>query len=460
MKKRKWKYAAASITLCIGTIGAVQGISAAKIDLEHNTQIVQENDKKAHTGWNFDKNHWYYIDDSGAIQTGWLNVGDAWYYLNADGVMATGWIYDDGTWYYLDGNGRLITGWVQEGNTWYYCNTSGAMQTGWVCVKDIWYYLYPNGSMATGWVYDNETWYYSDTNGAMQTGWIFYRNNWYYTNASGAMKTGWLYENAVWYYLDANGAWDAQKEYQGRRLDRLSNDELNSIAGLSNARQDWGYGPSRDEQGRPLDAVNKQMEYDKYGADFVGLYSGNKVYLTIDEGYENGYTAAILDTLKDKNCPAVFFVTLPYVKENPDLVQRIIDEGHILGAHSVSHPANGMPSLSLERQQDEIIELHNYVMDNFGYSMNLFRYPAGIYSEQSLALVQKMGYESAFWSFAYYDYNPKEQPEASAALNKMTRQVHSGAIYLLHAVSATDTQVMGDFIDQIRAAGYEFASYQ
>lgn len=234
--------------------------------------------------------------------------------------------------------------------------------------------------------------------------------------------------------------------------------EFQALAGLDNTSSGWGPGTRTNDEGRPISPVSYQETYGQYDADFIKANT-SKVYLTIDEGYENGYTSQILDVLKEKNCPAVFFVTLPYVKQNPELVQRMIDEGHIVGNHSVTHPSAGMPSLSLEKQANELSQLHQYVKDNFDYDMYLFRYPAGIYSEQSLALVQQMGYRSVFWSFAYRDWVTDDQPDPTEALATLQKRTHPGAIYLLHAVSKTNTEIMGQFIDDTRAAGYEFAVY-
>lgn len=231
------------------------------------------------------------------------------------------------------------------------------------------------------------------------------------------------------------------------------------IAQLSNKSTGWGHGNAVDESNRPKTPVATQATYGKYDADFI-KDDTLSVYLTLDEGYENGYTAQILDVLKEKNCPAVFFVTLPYVKANPELIRRMIDEGHVIGNHSVNHPSKGMPSLSLQKQADEIIVLHKYMQTHFDYTMHLFRYPAGIYSEQSLALVQQLGYRSVFWSFAYQDWVTDKQPDPQEALVKLEMKMHPGAIYLLHAVSATNTAIMGDFIDRTRAAGYTFSLYE
>ncbi len=235
--------------------------------------------------------------------------------------------------------------------------------------------------------------------------------------------------------------------------------DLGALANLSNEIKSWGPGVNMDDKNRPTGSTMYQKKYGQYDADYIREES-QKIYLTLDEGYENGYTAVILDALKEKQVSAVFFVTMSYVKKEPELIWRMINEGHVVGAHSVTHPADGMPSLSLEAQLAELRDLHEYVKAEFGYEMYLFRYPAGIFSEQSLALVQATGYRSVFWSYAYRDWVTDDQPEPTAALEKALNRLHPGAIYLLHAVSATNAQIMGDFIDQARAMGYEFVKYE
>ena len=230
------------------------------------------------------------------------------------------------------------------------------------------------------------------------------------------------------------------------------------ISSLSNESINWSFGGSTDESGRPDVVTAAQEKYKNYNVDFIKA-NDKKIYLTFDEGYENGYTPQILDILKAKNIKATFFVTMGYVKSQPELVQRMINEGHVVGNHSTTHPEKGMPSLSLYQQKADIEELHNYVKDKFGYEMYLFRYPAGIYSEQSLALMSSLGYKSVFWSFAYADWDPNNQPDEAQSLEKLTNKLHPGAIYLLHAVSKTNTDILSQFIDNAQRNGYEFAEY-
>ena len=233
-----------------------------------------------------------------------------------------------------------------------------------------------------------------------------------------------------------------------------SRDELEDMDTKVNG---WGLGPYTDADGRPIDAVKAQNKYGKYDAYYI-MPNSNTIYLTFDEGYENGYTSQILDTLKEKNVKAVFFVTMSYVKSEPKLVQRMIDEGHVVGNHSVKHKS--MPTLSIDRMVQEVMDLHNYMLEHYGYEMTLFRPPMGEYSQQSLAVLQNLGYKTVEWSFAYYDYDPENQPTHEKAYNKIVDAVHGGALYLLHAVSEANTAVLGDVIDEFRNLGYDFALVQ
>ena len=159
-------------------------------------------------------------------------------------------------------------------------------------------------------------------------------------------------------------------------------------SGLDTTKLGWGPGGPTDEKNRPSGATAYQEKYGKYDADFIAE-DQMKIYLTFDEGYENGYTDDILDVLKEKQTPAVFFVTQPYAEAEPELVQRMIDEGHIVGNHSVNHLS--MPTISMEDCRAEVMGLHEYVKENFGYAMSLFRFPMVKFSEAELSVLQQLG---------------------------------------------------------------------
>ncbi|MGN0999823.1 MAG: polysaccharide deacetylase family protein [Faecousia sp.] len=213
------------------------------------------------------------------------------------------------------------------------------------------------------------------------------------------------------------------------------------------------YGPGSSYGGfRPGGAVRAQNSLGQYDAFFVAEDT-NVIYLTFDCGYEyNNLTASILDTLKQKDVKAVFFVTMHYVQSNPQLVQRMIDEGHIVGNHSNNHIS--MPTLSIDEMAYQIQSLSDYVQAKFGYEMHLFRPPKGEYSVRALALAQSLGYSTVQWSFAYADWSTDNQPQPADALELITGSAHNGAIFLLHAVSETNAAILGDVIDNLRSQGY------
>ncbi|MEG0229483.1 MAG: polysaccharide deacetylase family protein [Oscillospiraceae bacterium] len=232
-------------------------------------------------------------------------------------------------------------------------------------------------------------------------------------------------------------------------------DNISQIENLSNKKNGWGPGTGKNFS-RPLGATDAQSKFGKYDSYYIAPDS-KKVYITFDEGYENGYTPAILDTLKEKNVSGLFFVTYDFAKNNAELIKRMIDEGHIVGNHSHKHPS--FPDISTQKMIDEIQFLHNYIKENFGYEMKYFRFPMGEFSEKSLAVCKALGYKSIFWSFAYLDWNVNSQPDPTTAFNTISKNAHNGCIYLLHAVSKTNTSILGRVIDDIREKGYDISKF-
>lgn len=248
---------------------------------------------------------------------------------------------------------------------------------------------------------------------------------------------------------------NGEKTYMTNQDIVSSQTEFDSLPdNLDTSKKSWGQGVQYNEENQPVSCIDFQAKYGKYDALFIGENS-KKIYLTFDEGYENGYTADILDVLKENQVPAIFFVTYDYVTKEPNLVKRMIDEGHEVENHSVHHLS--MPTLSKDEMRSEIVDLSTYVKENFAYDMHLFRPPMGEFSEQSLAVAKSLGYQTVFWSFAYQDWNPNKQPSTQSALKKMKERLHPGAIYLLHAVSKTNKECLGEFIKQAKEEGFEFA---
>lgn len=227
-----------------------------------------------------------------------------------------------------------------------------------------------------------------------------------------------------------------------------------SIDSLSTQKIIWGPG-NIENHTQPTDPVNLQQAFEDLNAKWL-LADEKKVSLTFDEGYENGFTPSILDTLKEKNVKAIFFVTYDFAKDNPKLIKRMIDEGHTVGNHSYRHYS--MDELDVETAKEEVTYLHNYIKDNYNYTMSYFRFPKGEFSEQSLGIVNELNYKSVFWSYAYADWDTNNQPDENKAFTDICESTHPGEIILLHAVSEANANILGKVIDDIRQQGYAFTT--
>lgn len=226
--------------------------------------------------------------------------------------------------------------------------------------------------------------------------------------------------------------------------------------GLSTQRIDHSFGVPKNEQPNMI-SVNAQENLRKMGSKAViyDAHTQEKVlYLTFDCGFENGNTAHILDVLSEKQVPAAFFCTLYHIRQQPQLIARMIEEGHIVGNHSDTHP--DFSSISRTKMAQELEAVENELRSNFGYSSTFFRFPEGAYSESALDLVESLGFTPVFWSSAYADWDTANPKGAEYAYRTVTSRLHPGAVILLHAVSADNAAAMADIIDTARDMGYTF----
>ena len=205
----------------------------------------------------------------------------------------------------------------------------------------------------------------------------------------------------------------------------------------------------------PKETTSFLGSYDDY---YLGNSEEKVIYLTFDEGYENGYTELILDTLKEVNVPAAFFVVKPYITSNPDIIKRMVDEGHLVCNHSNHHPSMATVTDPI-KFKSEFADVEAAYKELIGEDMPCyFRPPMGKFSVNSLKKTQELGYKTIFWSFAYKDWIIDNQPAEDMAIKKITNGVHPGCIMLLHAVSKTNTTILKQVIEEIKADGYEFKS--
>jgi peptidoglycan-N-acetylmuramic acid deacetylase len=227
-----------------------------------------------------------------------------------------------------------------------------------------------------------------------------------------------------------------------------------SIDELDNTSTSWTF--SRNPDHLPVRAHNT-FDITRYGGYYIKNTNEKVVYLTFDQGYENGFTPKILDVLKDNNVKAAFFITGDYIKRAPDLVVRMAEEGHIVANHSVKHPE--FPTLSESEIFDELTELADSYEALIGRKMDpFFRPPAGKYSERVLYLTRKLGYRTIFWSMAYKDWLINEQPGKEVAYQHVLDNYHNGSIILLHAVSESNTEALDSILKDLIALGYRFGS--
>ncbi len=231
------------------------------------------------------------------------------------------------------------------------------------------------------------------------------------------------------------------------------------VSSLESTEKSWYYLPKTDgtPSGEPKDIVNLINKYNGY---YLGDTSSKVIYLTFDEGYENGYTSKILDVLKANGVKAAFFVTKSYIANNPALVRRMANEGHLVCNHSSTHPS--MPLVALKGKEAFDKEFRDteaaYTAATGKALAPFFRPPEGKYSEISLFYTKQLGYKTVFWSFAYSDWDTAKQPAEADAIALLRARTHNGGIFLLHAVSKTNADILDTVLKEWKDNGYEFGS--
>ena len=221
---------------------------------------------------------------------------------------------------------------------------------------------------------------------------------------------------------------------------------------------DGNWGLSFQQAGQPP-VANATADYlKKFDAYYAEDTKEKVLYLTFDAGYENGNTATILDALNKHRAPAAFFLVGNYLKTSPELVKRMVKEGHIVGNHTFHHPDMSQIS-TMETFSKELGDLEKLYQQTTGQEMKKFyRPPQGRYSEKNLEMAKKLGYHTIFWSLAYVDWYESQQPTREEAFKKLIPRVHPGAIVLLHSTSRTNAQILDELLTKWEELGYTFRS--
>jgi len=221
--------------------------------------------------------------------------------------------------------------------------------------------------------------------------------------------------------------------------------------------ENWGLGFS--EEGKAPTANQTAEELRQYGAYYIGNTEGNKIYLTFDCGYENGYTEAVLDALKEAEVQGAFFLVGNYLEKEPELVKRMKEEGHLIGNHTYHH--KNMAALNEEEFCEELSSFETKLEEITGEGSDmLYRPPQGKYNIKNLQMAKVNGYKTIFWSLAYVDWYDDNQPTKEEAFDKLLSRIHPGAVVLLHITSKTNSEILPELIQKWKDMGYEFGSLE
>ncbi|MCD7739179.1 MAG: polysaccharide deacetylase family protein [Lachnospiraceae bacterium] len=237
---------------------------------------------------------------------------------------------------------------------------------------------------------------------------------------------------------------------------RAVTEETNASVISQETTVNWGLGfGASGEKPTGMATIEELAQYNAY---FMSDTEEKILYLTFDCGYENGNTEAILDALKKHNAPATFFVVGYFLESAPDLVRRMVEEGHTVGNHTYNHPDMSQISdmASFQKEVEDNAALFKEVT---GTDMAMYyRPPQGKYSVENLKMAQELGYATFFWSLAYVDWYQDDQPTHEEAFDKLLSRVHPGAIVLLHNTSQTNGEIIDELLTRWEEMGYSFGA--
>ena len=220
----------------------------------------------------------------------------------------------------------------------------------------------------------------------------------------------------------------------------------------------WGLS-FRQEGSAPVGTAGME-QLRQYDAAYLGDTREKVLYLTFDAGYENGCTEQVLDTLKKHQVRAAFFLVGNYIERNADLVRRMVEEGHIVGNHTMHH--YDMSRLSgKETFSKELTDLEDLFRQTTGKALpKFYRPPQGVDSQDNLKMAKELGYKTVFWSLAYVDWLNDKQPTREEAFRKLLPRTHNGAVVLLHSTSKTNAEILDDLLTQWENLGYRFGTLE
>ena len=234
------------------------------------------------------------------------------------------------------------------------------------------------------------------------------------------------------------------------------NGGLLGVNAVASTTENWGLGFG--ESGTQPTGNATPEELRKYNTYYIGNDDEKVIYLTFDCGYENGNTEKILEALKKHDVKATFFVAGHFLETSPDLVRKMVEEGHTVGNHTYHHPdmSEIADVSSFQKEVEDVKLLYEEITDK--EMVKFYRPPQGKYSESNLKMAKELGYYTFFWSLAYVDWDPDNQPTKEEAFEKLTGRIHPGAVVLLHNTSKTNGEILDELLTKWEEMGYHFGT--
>ena len=220
---------------------------------------------------------------------------------------------------------------------------------------------------------------------------------------------------------------------------------------------------TRNKDNKQPTAAPELRFVEEYGGYYVDKRHGDGdvdkvVYLTFDAGYENGNVEKILDVMKEEEVKGAFFILENLIVKNTELVKRMANEGHSVCNHTSRHK-DMTTARNIDEFKAELVSLEETYRRYTGNEMEkYYSPPEGRFNEANMRYAEELGYKTIFWSFAYADWDNGRQMSAEAAKKKIMDNIHNGAVILLHPTSATNAEILGDVIRELKAQGFRFGT--
>lgn len=191
------------------------------------------------------------------------------------------------------------------------------------------------------------------------------------------------------------------------------------------------------------------------------IYNGNRkektIYLTFDDGFSKENTEEIIRILKHKNIQATFFFYGEFMNYFPELINRILKEGFIIGNHTMNH--KNLTKISKSQITKEITSWENlYQKITNSTPPLIFRPPQGGINKESYEIIKLLGYNVILWDVQIYDYDIKNEQGTNYVITNILKQTKNGSIILMHTMTKSNVYALESLIEELLKKGYHFGN--